>query len=237
MCKDLIERLLTCGYLTLAQYVQGIRLDPLYHFTYARNASLILTSGAIGGFLPKNQYVVDERGRIIKDRKLISVSRNPNFNFGSIRFTLDTERVSAKYKIIPYQEKPSYRQDPKAMGVSEEVIVADRLDMSYISQIEVVESRREPGAREDLKNIVRDRGYGVYSALLKGETVSYNDRQVLTDKVMLGDGPFFAGKFAVIGLQLVKLTLMHKITPGPWLAKYAQKFEGMQDLIKVPLKD
>ena len=71
---------------------------------------------------------------------------------------------------------------------------------------------------------------------MKGQTINYDDRQALTDKVMLGNDPFFAGNFAVIGLQLVKLILMHKVAPGPWLAKYTQKFEGMQDLIKVPLK-
>ncbi len=179
----------------------------IYHFTSVDGFSSIIRDGEIRGTKPGIYYSDDARGRVSMGKRVISVTRDRNYYFGSIRLTLDQRRISQKYKIVPYSEKGG-------KGEAEEVILTDKLPLlDYLIEIEIVKSPRDGSGMKYFDDSIKDTSYSLLSRVGRGTVDSGSNEQ------------------EVVG-SIVRLVLSGKVKAGDNLKAYVNRFKGFENNIK-----
>lgn len=201
---------------------------PLYHFTTVSNfISMMRDGGKIKGQKAGYNYADDNRGRISKS-EVISLTRNKNFNFASIRLTLDQRSLSSRYKIVPYLELETDKMDKTRTGAMEEVLVAKEIDLlKYCTEIEIVSSKRDSSGKE------------VIETFSSGKLLHYVNTQVSNKSdITLASNPI---ECAMIITLLVGNTKIHAgknlksvLTPIP---DYSEKYVKLQSTNRIPKKN
>lgn len=205
---------------------------PVYHFTRVDLLPMIGRANfKLKGFKAGTNYDGDNRGRV-SSKEVISVTRNPRFNFGSIRFKLDQAKIAQRYKIKPYQEEAGDRDASNLAraGAMEEVIVAKELELlKYCTEIELVPSTRDGHYAKVVKELSKGgfkRNYMNAVGSKSDITLSSVETEVCYIlSVLVNNGVFKAGP------NLAKIL---NIDPMP---DYVQKYIKLASLEAIPKKN
>ena len=140
-------------YQSLKQLFERKSYSELYHFTNVQKMMSILKENTLEGFLTSGLGY-----------KTISLTRNfnlkdiihRNISWGAVRLIIDGEKLSDKYKIMPFYDLLNI-EDPilaknKKYTESEEVVIADKIYpiMKYIKQIDINSSEISSYEKQDI---------------------------------------------------------------------------------------
>lgn len=139
----------------LKEITEGKQVGTLYHFTTFTNAVEILKSNSLKRNLSATE---DDMGGV---RKGISTTRRSYDNWvGSslegtfdsifcVRFKLDGDKLSNKYKIVPYH----WEDDSRKRGEFEELIKTDSISdlKQYLLRVDIFTDRLQGSANNFIK--------------------------------------------------------------------------------------